>query len=173
VTVLADVERLREALTGGNGGVAALLAEHPDPAVRLISQLWSHGAEEPEPVPEEGAVAVAARDELEEFARREQALRRKLFRLKAEHERLGEFTDVLAAALGACARCWGNDARCVICAGTGQPGSILPHRGLFARFVTPAVRRMAAVRGAQPASSPHHPKPPIDDRATTLERRPS
>lgn len=72
------------------------------------------------------------------------------------YDELLERNSVLAAALGAC-DCWGEDAGCDICRGTGEPGSMLPDRRLFARFVQPALRAIRRANGA-PANAPFKPK---------------
>jgi hypothetical protein len=50
--------------------------------------------------------------------------------------------DALAAALGACYLCWGEDPGCPTCAGRGSPGwaSLDPHA--YRRLVAPAVRAL-------------------------------
>jgi len=48
---------------------------------------------------------------------------------------------LIAAALGACERCWGTDSTCRTCLGAGEPGSFAPDEALFADVVLPAARR--------------------------------
>lgn len=50
--------------------------------------------------------------------------------------------DRLAAALGACKWCWGEDEGCRHCHGRDSPGSYAPHPQLFHELVMPAVRRL-------------------------------
>jgi hypothetical protein len=48
----------------------------------------------------------------------------------------------LAAAVGACPACLGDDPGCAHCHGAGAPGWRLPELEQFTRFVVPAVRRV-------------------------------
>jgi hypothetical protein len=70
----------------------------------------------------------------------------KLRLLRGELEELREWNEALAAALGACARCWGEDPNCPGCQGSGSPGAEIPNRPLFTAFVVPAVRRVQAAQ---------------------------
>jgi hypothetical protein len=47
----------------------------------------------------------------------------------------------IAAALGACPRCMGENPGCRTCDGDGVPGALRPELQSFQRFVVPAVRR--------------------------------
>jgi hypothetical protein len=51
-------------------------------------------------------------------------------------------TDKLAAALGACCLCWGEDANCRFCRGRGAPGFAHPDETMFEYYVVPAVLMM-------------------------------
>jgi hypothetical protein len=64
-----------------------------------------------------------------------------LNRLYAEVQTLRERNSALADALGACARCWGEDLACRICRGKGQAGGRAPDPELFRSIVRPAMRR--------------------------------
>jgi hypothetical protein len=55
---------------------------------------------------------------------------------KSQQERL----EILAAALGACPDCWGDNGPCTACGGEGHPGAYRPDRQAFAGYVLPAVR---------------------------------
>lgn len=68
--------------------------------------------------------------------------------LHAEVEELRHRNDLLAAALGGCHLCWGDDPLCETCAGRGRPGSALPDARAFRACVLPAVRRVTATRRA-------------------------
>lgn len=48
--------------------------------------------------------------------------------------------DELAAALGACEACWGEDKRCPDCRGKGSAGYFEPDRALFDRYIMPALK---------------------------------
>lgn len=64
-----------------------------------------------------------------------------LERLYAELEELRLRTRTLADALGACARCWGEDPDCPVCRGRGHPGGRAPDPELFDYWVAPVARR--------------------------------
>lgn len=83
-----------------------------------------------------------------------------LERLWTEVEELRLRNRTAAAALGACARCWGDDASCGRCGGRGRPGGRRPDAVLYSELVEPAVRRrMRQERGlaAVPKESLGHP----------------
>jgi len=167
-----EIARLQGMLAAGAGAQADLasqLAAHPNPTVRMLAEMWAKRREAGETVeeePEEEPRPAVEELDLDDLglpgAHGGPALRRRLRELEQEVERLQEINETLAAALGACPVCWGDDPRCPACRGRGGPGGQRPDRQLFERLVTPALRRL---RG------PNQPKPlPIDDRATT-ERR--
>lgn len=172
VSATEEIARLQGVLAAGAGAQAELagqLAAHPDPTVRMLAEMWSRRAEAGETTEEEAS--EPPRPAVEELDLDDlglpgpldgPALRRRLGQLELELERLQEINDTLAAALGACPVCWGDDPDCRVCHGRGGPGSRRPNRALFERLVTPALPRP---RGS---NQPH--RLPIDDRATT-ERR--
>jgi hypothetical protein len=57
--------------------------------------------------------------------------------------------DELAAALGACPRCWGENAECSSCHGSGIPGSMLPDKQCLTYYVAPALRRVRTAVAAK------------------------
>jgi hypothetical protein len=67
--------------------------------------------------------------------------------LLSEVQALRDRADQLAAALGACCLCWGEDVSCRICRGRGAPGFALPDERLFEHYVLPAV---VLLRGCKP-----------------------
>jgi len=168
-----EIARLQGMLASGAGAQAELasqLAAHPNPTVRMLAEMWSRRREAGETVDDEipgepPAPAVEPLD-LDDLGLhdtlRGPALRRRVSDLEQEVERLLEINETLAAALGACPVCWGDDPRCEVCHGQGGPGSRRPDRALFESLVTPALRRL---RGPQQPQ-----RLPIEDRATT-ERR--
>jgi hypothetical protein len=168
-----EIARLQGLLAAGAETQAELvgqLAAHPNPTVRMLAEMWSRrrDAEEavPEEMPEEPPRPAIEPLDLDAFGLsgplHGPAPRRRLTALELEVERLQAINETLAAALGACPVCWGDDPGCRVCHGRGGPGSRRPDRELFARLVTPALRRLRA------PNQPH--RLPIDDRATT-ERR--
>ncbi len=69
-------------------------------------------------------------------------LRRHVESMYAELEQLREKNDRMAAALGACYLCWGEDLQCEICGGSGSSGAFEPDIEEFAELVAPALRRI-------------------------------
>ena len=58
----------------------------------------------------------------------------------------GFYGDRLAAALGACPACWGEDPSCRWCRGRGAPGALAPDPEEFTTWVVPAVRAHVRLR---------------------------
>lgn len=152
---------LNQYLTGDANAAsspAALLADHPDPTVRLVAQLWSQNqaaaadastAEDEQSVDAEcrsisAAEAAAIRAEADS---RETRCRRRVARLQGELDQLRALSDTLALALGACHVCWGEDDECPACYGRGQVGAFVPQRELFDQYVLPALRRVRKTNG--------------------------
>lgn len=157
------VEQLLAAQSGGveaRAGMMASLAEHEDPRIRLLAQVLGRQEREAEEDP--------APEPAPEHLQTELRLRRKIQALLREVERLREVNDALAAALGACPLCWGEDPGCPECEGEGTPGSARPDRELFGQLVAPALRRIKKT-----ARRPGHPIPnpsPTESHADS-ERR--
>ncbi len=87
-------------------------------------------------------------------------LRKKIDNMRMELEDLRERNDTLAAALGACYLCWGEDRECPECNGKGRPGFFTPDTELFTEFVAPALNR------SQPGESPGRNHLPPEDPDT-------
>jgi hypothetical protein len=68
-------------------------------------------------------------------------LRARVESLTRAAETMRERLTCLAAALGACPRCLGDNANCRTCDGDGIPGALRPDKQAFERYVLPAVRR--------------------------------
>jgi hypothetical protein len=66
--------------------------------------------------------------------------------LSAELKALRDRNDLLAATLGACCLCWGQDPECRFCRGRGRPGFTLPDEAHIGEFVLPAIQRLRAER---------------------------
>ena len=62
--------------------------------------------------------------------------------LGVELEGLQRRNDALAAALGACHLCFGEDGWCRLCGGRGRPGSRRPDADAFNRYVRPTLLRL-------------------------------
>ena len=129
--------------------------ESTDPTVGLLAKyLAARQASESENSSEEEAIEVegeavytaevqsVAVEQFERLAQIVQRLGGHVTQLRAELDQLREMNDALAAALGACYLCWGEDAGCPVCHGTGCPGSAMPDKQLFARFVAPTLRTL-------------------------------
>lgn len=128
--------------------------ESTDPTMGLLAKyLAARQATGSESSPEEETAAAEetarmakeqrlALERFERLAQVVQQLQRQVAKLHTELEQLIERNDALAAALGACYLCWGEDAGCPVCHGTGQPGSMLPDKRLFVRFVAPSIRTL-------------------------------
>ena len=71
-------------------------------------------------------------------------------RLYGEVEALRDRVRMLAAALGACARCFGDDELCPVCLGRGRPGGRQPDELLFAELVEPAWQRHVGIWSDDP-----------------------
>jgi len=121
-----------------------------DPRLRLFAEMM-----------EKQSTTPSAESSLEEkLARKKRALARieRLSRenqeLREENQWLRERLEFLAASLGACPDCWGEDQSCSICQGMGAPGSFLPDRDAFAAYVVPATRTIQRFthrnRGSKP-----------------------
>jgi hypothetical protein len=71
--------------------------------------------------------------------------------LMREVEVLRRRNDELAAALGACYLCWGEDIECPACDGTGKPGSAPPDPAAYRRLVSPVAGPLLRRAGGRPA----------------------
>jgi hypothetical protein len=144
----------------GGLGVEQILAQmgEDDPRVSLVSKYLAsrRAAEEAEAEENAAAEAQAAAVEAEkqEAVRTLQRMARSMYK---ELEELRGRNDMLAAALGACYLCWGENLMCEVCAGEGAPGSTPPDGELFTALVVPAVRRLQrrhAKKGSRPDPPP-------------------
>ncbi|NDJ16439.1 hypothetical protein [Myxacorys almedinensis] len=68
------------------------------------------------------------------------AMQQQIELLQQQIEELETHNDELAAALGACYLCWGQDSHCPECHGKGKPGTMALDWALFEEWVLPAVR---------------------------------
>ncbi len=93
------------------------------------------------------------RERLEEQRQRMRDLKGVLTSLYAEIETLRVRNDTLAAALGACYLCFGEDPACPECHGNGEPGSLIPDAAAFRQYIVPALRRARSGRAYRPNGS--------------------
>lgn len=150
---------LQQMLNGGQpdaGAMSAMFAEHEDPRVRLIAQFMNQEATAPLREAESATAVEAEIVETERLTPPSDSLRlrRRIRHLTEELRAAQTIGDTLAAALGACYLCWGEDADCGFCGGDGQPGWSAPDAELFACYVAPAVERC---RQAQDLPGPLRP----------------
>jgi hypothetical protein len=114
-----------------------------DPTLALIAQQLLQSKENLDAL--ESDDAEDAEKELEkpkEMGRAFHKFRQKVELMYAELEQLRNKNDSLAAALGACYLCWGNDPLCEVCGGSGHSGAFEPDRELFAELIVPALRKI-------------------------------
>jgi hypothetical protein len=77
----------------------------------------------------------------------------------SEIKLLRERNDALAAAVGACCLCWGQNLECRSCRGRGGPGFCMPDESLFEEFVLPAIQTLRAQKAKIRNSSPQVRRP--------------
>ncbi|MEN2786467.1 hypothetical protein ACFOKI_05630 [Sphingomonas qilianensis] len=109
-----------------------------NPQLAMIAQMMQARAIVPSPVSEDlGEHVVELADRLAEAHRRIDAMKKSARRLyQSHHEAQARLAD-LAAALGACGLCWGEDDRCPSCRGRGRPGMVRPDPELRATLLGP------------------------------------
>ncbi len=172
---------LAQQCMGGNVDPALtgrLLAEQPDPSLRLLGDLMLRRVVVNEAAPS-APVQSASRSEIvvEAPLARSIANQNPNRLLLAELRWLRQRNTELAKALGACS-CWGEDPDCEDCRGVGQAGSREPEGPGFDQYVRPALRRVRKTLGRLPqraptpaASAPLIPQPPAEpasvERSTT------
>ena len=132
---------LLQSLASGAGpgpATEAILAQlgDEDPTMSAIVKYLA------QPQPEQEQRQSGEESPAPEMSRAIQVLRRKVDQMFAELEELRGRNDTLAAALGACHLCWGEDLHCPVCRGKGYPGFSMPDKELFLELVTPAVRKL-------------------------------
>ena len=137
---------LQQAMSGDAAAQASLneaLAQHEDPRVRMIAE-WTaqqRAAAAEQTIDVEPVRISHGKPEKERMVRKIRALARKL-------DAQREIGDTLAAALGACYLCWGEDPDCGLCQGEGAPSWKDPDPDLFRLYVLPAVKRYRQNRGS-------------------------
>lgn len=96
----------------------------------------------------------------EERSRHARELHDTVNKIYAEVEVLRARSDTLAAALGACYLCFGDDPLCEECGGRGVPGSLAPEPAAFRKYVSPAVRRARAIETGRGRPAPPRERDP-------------
>lgn len=151
---------LLEKLTAGSGAppsMSEMLAQlgESDPRMALLAKYFAQRETEQHDADDDAEDGSFEPEEKRESLAQ---LQRMMKRLYAELEDLRERNDSLAAALGACYLCWGENPACEFCAGTGSPGSNAPDEVLLSHYVTPAIRRLRpSPKPAPPSSNGHSP----------------
>lgn len=113
--------------------------------------------------PEHEAQAEQVR---EKRARNARELRDTMNRLYAELEALRTRNDALAAGVGACYLCFGDDPLCEECGGRGVPGSLAPEPAAFRKYVHPALHRAQAAEAGRGRYAPPRQRDPGQTRKT-------
>lgn len=141
---------------GGQANVEEMLGDNSDidPMTRLlVSQALSpnkarqDGSDEIDPDDEEDYTPSRRRRAMQRLRARFEDMQQQIEEMQWQIEEMEAHNDELAAALGACYLCWGEDLKCPECQGKGKPGSVAPDRALFKEWVLPAVK---AARIAEP-----------------------
>jgi hypothetical protein len=133
---------------GPDHPMAAVLAKHLADSKKRSAVIDVESVEETEEAETEDAETSAPPDPAMS------ELREHVESMFAELTLLRERSDNLAAAVGACCLCWGDDAECRVCRGRGRPGFAVPDRPLFEEFVLPAVLMLRAQKAKAGTSSP-------------------
>lgn len=152
----AVYQQLTESLRQGGSDDASLLllrsilakaqlTPEQEMVVDLLSTLQT-GVEPPDNQVIEDALGGSEDGYREPLDDRKEIYRKTVNRLKEELADLREVNDTVAAALGACHRCWGGNDDCDICQGWGRAGWRAPHPKLFNELVAPAVNRVRALK---------------------------
>lgn len=78
--------------------------------------------------------------------RRRIRAKKKLQRLYRENEILKERNEDLAAALGTCPDCWGENRGCKTCRGEGSPGYFTVDEEAFTEYVMPVLEKLGLLK---------------------------
>lgn len=125
-----------------------------DPTTRLLLTQTLSGDEQDDEEAERSDVITMDEDDytpsrqqraIQRLRKRFERMAQQIAELSEELDLLEARNDDLAAALGACYLCWGEDPECPVCAGQGKPGSVAPDRQLFNQWILPAVRTVQAL----------------------------
>jgi hypothetical protein len=122
--------------------------QRTNPQLAMLAQMMQARAIVPQEASEDLSAEVAElANRLAEAETRIETMKRQARRLYDDHRCVtGRLAD-LAAALGACGMCWGEDDHCPTCRGRGRPGMVRPDLEIRARLLGPA------------RANPAHPEP--------------
>lgn len=143
--------------------LADFARQNPDLAwfaqlVAMQRQSVTHARSEPPELEAAREEVVNLSEQLRQSEVRADKLQRHVRRLAEELDAALDRLSDLAAVLGACGLCWGEDRECRSCRGRGKPGMFAPE---------PATRSRFFAEAAEPAVKSAAATPPIDD----IERR--
>jgi hypothetical protein len=152
VADLDVAELLKQQLSGGaslRDSVTSLAQSDPKlaPIVEMLAQREEQLQQD---VDDDEQAELLQQQEAEELADRRQrasALREQFAGIAAEVDGLRAKLGDVAAALGACPACFGDDRSCPWCRGRGGPGFMPPDPDGFDRLVMPALRLHVRLHG--------------------------
>ncbi|MBX9797457.1 hypothetical protein [Sphingomonas sp.] len=123
--------------------------QRTNPQLAMLAQMMQARAIVPEPAgPDLGEEITVLAEQLADAQRQVAIVKREGRRLLTRYREATDRLSLLAAALGACGLCWGDDDLCPSCRGRGAPGMVRPD---------PAAR--ARVFGVKPQPAPAPPTP--------------
>lgn len=141
----------------------AMLAEHEDPRIRLIAEMWARNrteqqeaAQKLEDASEPDVPVEVAFDETEWRDALIEKLKRRLVSIARDLRDEREAVLMLTSAIGAC-HCLGEDPDCDDCHGRGVPGALAPDPECFTRYVMPVMRLLRERHRATAISRPESP----------------
>ena len=127
--------------------------QRTNPQLAMIAQMMQSRTIVAQPLSDDlGEEVAELAERLAEAERRIDAMKRQGRRLYVAHREAIDRLADLAAALGACGLCWGEDDGCASCRGRGHPGAMRPDPVLRSRLFPP---RAPAASAAQPTPTPH------------------
>jgi len=133
-------------LAGGSGGVSTtdVLTQvlQGDPRFAAVAQVMQAGAVANVASDAEADADVQDGQDTLSDAPDAPAVEAAMREVLDECERLRARSARLAAALGACHLCWGEDASCSYCSGTGSVGTFLIDRAAFDAEIGPALDQL-------------------------------
>jgi hypothetical protein len=136
--------------------------ENADPRMQelLRQQMQQKMSGEGEPTKEE--ILRRFRIQNKKLLEQIKVLKNSLRETKAEGDKMVTYLDyflklntALAAALGSCENCWGEDAGCDRCGGEGVPGWRPVNKRLFAIYVQPCLDKLNTTNHNQPPNNQH------------------
>ena len=167
---IPDPEQLLAQLGGGNPLMSALGKQLAEMQTK-VSARTSAPIIDVEPEPAQTQVNKESNELSEKGSSvAVNELREDLKNLSAEIRALRERNDLLAATLGACCLCWGQDPECRACRGRGRPGYAMADEALFCEFVLPAIRMLRAQRAKRGGASVAPQQKPAESSAQLSDR---